>query len=84
MNKNTTIGRKKANLVIRFGGQEMSLEQVLLSTAQKKAHHMVRDYLMKEFQKKEAAAKILLNGKDIAQVYGFRKCALGAINIIHT
>ncbi len=49
MIKNAKIGRKKANLVIRFGGQDMSLEQVLLSTAQKKAHHMVRDCLMKDF-----------------------------------
>jgi hypothetical protein len=36
------------------------------------------------FKKKEAAAEILLDGKDIAQVYGFRRCGLGAINIIHT
>ena len=84
MNTKAKIGRKKANLVIRFDGQDMSLEQVLLSTAQKRAHHLVRDYLMKEFQKKEAAAMIQYDGQDIAQVYGFRKCALGAINIIHT
>lgn len=84
MSTNVALGRKRADLVIRFNGQGMCLEKVLLSSAQKKAHHMVRDYLMKEFQKKEVAAKILHDGKDIAQVYGFRKCGLGAINIIHT
>ncbi len=83
MATNTATGRKRADLVIRFNGHDMSLEQVLLSTAQKKAHQLVRQYLTKEFMKREAAAKILLDGQDIAQVYGFRKCGLGAINIIH-
>lgn len=84
MNTNVISSRKKADLIIRFNGQDMSLEQVLLSTAQKKAHQMVRQYLIREFRKKEAAAKIILDGRDVANIYGFRRCSRGSINIVHT
>ena len=84
MSTNVALGRKRADLVIRFNGQDMCLEKVLLSSAQKKAHHMVRDFLMKEFQKKEATAKIMLKDNCVSEIYGFRKCGLGAINIIHS
>jgi len=83
MTRKAVTGRKKADLVIMFNGNRTSLEQVLLSTAQKKAHHMVRDYLMKDFRKKEAVARIELENECISQVYGFRKCALASINIVH-
>ena len=84
MSTNTATSRKKADLVIRFNGKDMSLEQVLLRTAKMKAHHMVRNYLMKEFREKEATAKIMLHDICGSEIYGFRKCGLGAINIIHS
>lgn len=84
MSKNVAIGRKRSDLVIRFNGKEMNLENVLLSTAKMRAHHLVREYLMKEYQKKEATAKIMLHENCVSEIYGFRKCGLGAINIIHS
>ena len=84
MSKNVAIGRKRSDLVIRFNGKVMNLENVLLSTAKMRAHHLVREYLMKEYQKKEATAKIMLHENCVSEIYGFRKCGLGAINIIHS
>ena len=84
MSKNVAIGRKKADLVIRFNGQDMNLEQVLLRTAKMKAHQMVRQYLMNEYMKKEATAQIMLQDCCVSEIHGFRKCGLGAINIIHS
>ena len=84
MSTNVVIGRKRADLVITFNGKEINLENVLLSTAKMRAHHMVRKYLMSKFQKKEATAKIILKDICVSEVYGFRKCGLGAINIIHS
>lgn len=84
MSTNTIIGRKRADLIITFNGKEINLENVLLSTAKMRAHHMVRKYLMSEFQKKEATAKIMLHDYCVSEIYGFRKCGLGAISIIHS
>ncbi len=84
MSTNVVIGRKRADLIITFNGKEINLENVLLSTAKMKAHHMVRKYLMSKFQKKEATAKIMLKDNCVSEIYGFRKCGLGAINIIHS
>ena len=84
MTGNVATGRKKADLIIRFNGQDMSLEQVLLRTAKMKAHNMVRQYLMRAFQEKEATARIMLKGSCVSEIHGFRKCGLGAINIIHS
>ena len=84
MSTNTAIGRKRADLIITFNGKEINLENVLLSTAKMRAHHMVRKYLMSEFQKKEATAKIMLKDNCVSEIFGFRKCGLGAINIIHS
>ena len=84
MSKNVAIGRKRSDLVIRFNGKVMNLENVLLSTAKMRAHPLVREYLMKEYQKKEATAKIMLHENCVSEIYGFRKCGLGAINIIHS
>jgi hypothetical protein len=84
MSTNVVIGRKRADLTITFNGKEINLENVLLSTAKMKAHHMVRKYLMSKFQKKEATAKIMLKDNCVSEIYGFRKCGLGAINIIHS
>ena len=84
MSTNTAIGRKRADLIITFNGKEINLENVLLSTAKMRAHHLVRKYLMSEYQKKEATAKIMLNDNCVSEIYGFRKCGLGAINIIHS
>jgi len=84
MSTNTAIGRKRADLIITFNGKEINLENVLLSTAKMRAHHMVRKYLMSEFQKKEATAKIMLHDNCVSEIYGFRKCGLGAISIIHS
>lgn len=71
-------------LVIRFNGQDMSLEQVLLRTAKMKAHNMVRQYLLHEYRQKEATAQIMLQDRCVSEIHGFRKCGLGAINIIHS
>ena len=84
MSTNTTLGRKRADLIITFNGKEINLENVLLSTAKMRAHHMVRKYLMSEYQKKEATAKIMLRDNCVSEIYGFRKCGLGAISIIHS
>jgi len=85
MNTNVTTSRQKADFVICFNRQEMSLEHVLLSTAKKKAHNMVRDYLRHKYIKeKEVTAKILLQDNCVSEIHGFRKCGLGAINIIHS
>ena len=84
MSTNTALGRKRADLVITFNGKEINLENVLLSTAKMRAHHMVRKYLMSKCQKKEATAQIMLNDNCVSEIYGFRKCGLGAINIIHS
>lgn len=84
MSTNAALGRKRADLIITFNGKEINLENVLLSTAKMRAHHMVRKYLMSEFQKKEATAKIMLHDNCVSEIYGFRKCGLGAINIIHS
>lgn len=84
MSENIVTGRKKADLVIRFNGQDMSLEQVLLRTAKMRAHNMVRRYLMKEYQRKEATAIIMLHGSCLSEIHGFRKCGRAAINIIHS
>lgn len=84
MSTNVVIGRKRADLIITFNGKEINLENVLLSTAKMRAHHMVRKYLMSEFQKKEATAKIMLKDNCVSEIFGFRKCGLGAINIIHS
>lgn len=84
MSKNVSIGRKRADLVVSFNGKKINLENVLLSTAKMSAHRMVRKYLMSEIQKKEATAQIMLKDNCVSEVYGFRKCGLGAINIIHS
>ncbi len=84
MSTKTATGREKADLIITFNGKEINLENVLLSTAKMKAHHIVRKYLMSEYRKKEATAKIMLKGNCVSEIYGFRKCGLGAINIIHS
>ena len=84
MSTNVATGRKKADLIIRFNGQDMSLEQVLLRTAKMKAHNMVRQYLLHEYMKKEATAQIMLQDQCVSEIHGFRKCGLGAINIIHS
>ena len=84
MSTNTATGSKRADLAIIFNGQEINLENVPLSTAKMRAHRMVRRYLMSEFQKKDATAKILLHDNCVSEIYGFRKCGLGAINIIHS
>ena len=84
MSTNVATGRKKADLVIRFNGHDMSLEQVLLRTAKMKAHNMVRQYLLHEYMKKEATAQIMLQDRCVSEIHGFRKCGLGAINIIHS
>lgn len=57
MSTSVSTARKKADLVIRFNGQDMSLEQVLLKTAKMKAHNMVREYLLHEYMEKEATPK---------------------------
>ena len=84
MSTNTAIGRKRADLIITFNGKEINLENVLLSAAKMRAHQMVRKYLMSEFQKKEATAKIMLHDNCVSEIYGFRKCGLGDISIIHS
>ena len=84
MSTNAALGRKRADLIITFNGKEINLENVLLSTAKMRAHHMVRKYLMSEFQKKEATAKIMLHDNCVSEIYGFRKCGLGAISIVHS
>ena len=84
MSTNTATGRKRADFAIIFNGQETNLENMTLCTAKKKAHRMVRRYLMSEFQKKDATAKILLHDNCVSEIYGFRKCGLGAISIIHS
>lgn len=84
MSTNAATGRKRADLVITFKGKEINLENVLLSTAKKMAHHMVRKYLMSESRRSEATARIMLHDYCVSEVYGFRKCGLGAINIIHS
>ena len=71
-------------LVIRFNGQDMSLEQVLLRTAKMKAHNMVRQYLLHEYRQQVATAQIMLQDRCVSEIHGFRKCGLGAINIIHS
>ncbi len=83
MTTKTITGRKKADLTIRFNGQDINLGQVLLSTAQKKAHHMIRDFLKKEWRQNEAVAKIETENVCVSEIYGFRKCSRAAINIIH-
>lgn len=84
MSANVVTGREKVDLVIRFNGHDTNLEQVLLRAAKTKAHNMVRKYLMREFQKKEATAKIMLHGSCLSEIRGFRKCGRAAINIIHS
>ena len=84
MSTNVSTANKKVDLIIRFNGQDMSLEQVLLRTAKMKAHNMVRQYLLHEYMKKEATAQIMLQDKCVSEIHGFRKCGLGAINIIHS
>lgn len=84
MSTNATLGRKRADLIISFNGHDMSLEQVLLRTAKMKAHNMVRQYLLHEYMKKEATAQIMLQDRCVSEIHGFRKCGLGAINIIHS
>lgn len=84
MSTNAATGRKRADLVITFNGEETSLENTLLSAAKMRAHHMVRQYLWSEYQKKEATARIMLHDRCVSEIYGFRKCGLGAIRIIHS
>lgn len=71
-------------MIITFNGKEINLENVLLSTAKMRAHHMVRKYLMSESRRSEATARIMLHDNCVSEIYGFRKCGLGAINIIHS
>lgn len=84
MSTKVSTANKKVDLVIRFNGQDMSLEQVMLRAAKMKAHNMVRQYLLHEYMKKEATAQIMLQDRCVSEIHGFRKCGLGAINIIHS
>ena len=86
MSTNVSTANKKVDLIIRFNGQDMSLKQVMLRAAKMKAHNMVRQYLLHEYMKKEATAQIMLKDSYscVSEIHGFRKCGLGAINIIHS
>lgn len=83
----TTIARRKTKrrFQIAHNGTIYDMGQVIPSVAVKKAHLIVRDFLMTEWRRTnmnlETSASIMADGSQVASVYGFHKGM--TIRIIH-
>ena len=83
----TTIARSrtKRKFQVVHNGTVCEMGLVIPSVAMKRAHHIVRDFLMAEWLRTcknlETTALIMADGLQVGSVYGFHKNK--AIRIIH-
>ena len=83
----TTIERRntKRNFQIIHNGTIYDMGRVIPSAAMKRAHIIVRNFLMAEWQRTcknvETTARVVADGSQVGSVYGFHKDM--TIRIIH-
>lgn len=77
--------RTRRNLQITHNGVIYDMGQCIPSVAMKRAHHIVRDFLVAEWSRTcknlETTAIVTADGSQVGSVYGFHRNR--AIRIIH-
>lgn len=85
MRPTRTGSRTKRNYQIDHNGETYDLGVMILNSAIRRAHVIVRDFLREEWQRTnmnaDTTAYIKADGQSLASIYGFHKNM--AIHIIH-
>ena len=81
----TMSKREKRRFEVEHNGITYKLGEIIPAQAMRKAHHMVRDYLLDQWREKgrhaETTALVRSNGVQVGSVYGLHRNL--NINIIH-